>query len=141
MGVNLAQIVSFPLRFAGRLRRSLSFRHSPPRPEVSSIPLPRSPPLQKLHRLDASSPDFQDQLNNVLRGEEYVNCLPNLEDDDSAWLVDYLDKVSHRISLRHFHSSQCRPLIISILPVRPPTSVYTNSETYAARGRYSQRRT
>ena len=50
--------------------------------------------LQQLHHLDTSSPVFQDNLCNILYGEEYAQCVPNLEGDDPAWLVDYLDKVS-----------------------------------------------
>jgi len=62
---------------------------------------PNSPTLQQLHRLDSSSPEFHDQLCNVLYGEEYVKCVPNLEGDDSVWLVDYLDKVRSRVTLLH----------------------------------------
>ena len=71
-------------------------------PRVASMPMPRSPALQELHRLDASSPDFQHQLNNVLRREECVQRASNLGKDDLAWFVDYLDTVSHHIVLGHF---------------------------------------
>ena len=54
---------------------------------------PSSPALWQLHRLNVSSPDFQDLLSNILYGDEYVQCVPNLGDDDLLWLVDYLDKV------------------------------------------------
>ena len=54
---------------------------------------PTSPALQQLNRLNRSSPEFQDQLNNVIYGEEYRQCVQNLEGDDMVWLVDYLDKV------------------------------------------------
>jgi len=60
---------------------------------------PSSPALQRFHLLDRSSPDFDDQLSNVLYGEEYKRCVPNLEDDDLAWLVDYLDKVRRPIAI------------------------------------------
>lgn len=53
------------------------------------------PTLQKLHDLDKFSPDFGNQLCNLLHGEEYAQCLPNLEGDDLGWLVDYLDEVRH----------------------------------------------
>ncbi|KAF9643878.1 hypothetical protein BDM02DRAFT_3191109 [Thelephora ganbajun] len=53
---------------------------------------PSSPTLQQLYRLDASSPDFGDQLSNVLYEQEYQQCVPNLQGDDPVWLVDYLDK-------------------------------------------------
>jgi len=60
---------------------------------------PSSPALQRLHLLDSSSPDFDDQLSNVLYGEEYKRCVPNLEGDDLSWLVDYLDKVRRPIAI------------------------------------------
>lgn len=62
---------------------------------------PGSPALQELHRLDRSSPDFHDQLCNVLFEEVYVQCVPNLRGDDVVWLVDYLDAVCRRIALPH----------------------------------------
>jgi len=54
---------------------------------------PSLPALQRLHRLDRSSSDFQDQLSNALYGEEHKRCVSNLQGDDLVWLVDYLDKV------------------------------------------------
>ena len=54
---------------------------------------PSSPVLQRLDRLDKSSPDFHDQLYSVLYGKEYVQCVPDLQPDDVSWLVDYLDTV------------------------------------------------
>jgi len=61
--------------------------------------LPSSPALQQLHCLDRSSSDFQDKLNNILYGEDYVRCARNLQDDDLAWLVAYLDKVRCRVAI------------------------------------------
>ena len=58
---------------------------------------PNSPVLQELHRIHPSSPDFDNQLYNVLSGEEYVRCVTNLQDDDLAWLVDYLGNVSYHV--------------------------------------------
>lgn len=55
------------------------------------------PALQKLHRLDRSLSEFHTQLSKVLFGDEYQRCVQNLQHDDLAWLVDYLDNV-------------CRPL-------------------------------
>lgn len=59
------------------------------------------PVLHKLRLLDTSSADFDDQLCNVLYGEEYVKCLSSLEGGDAAWLVDYLDKVRHCAALSY----------------------------------------
>ena len=57
--------------------------------------------LQQLHRLDRFSSGFHDQVSNVLYGEEYKQCMPNLQGDDLVWLVDYLDNVRHHVSLLH----------------------------------------
>ena len=54
---------------------------------------PSSPALQSLHRLDRSSPDFQDQLYDILYGEEYKQHSSSLEHGDYVWLIDYLDRV------------------------------------------------
>ena len=74
-----------------------------------SLPLPpsqetpmsssRPPTLILLHRLNRSSSEFHDQLCNVFYGEEYQRCVPDLKDDDSVWLVNYLDKVHPQIIL------------------------------------------
>jgi hypothetical protein len=51
------------------------------------------PPLQQLSRLDRASSEFPQQLDNVLRGQEYKQCVLNLQGDDLTWLVNYLDEV------------------------------------------------
>jgi hypothetical protein len=66
------------------------------------MPSPSSPVLQQLDRLDRSSPQFHDLLCNVLYGEEYTRCAPNLQGDDLVWLVDYLDNVRRCVALLHF---------------------------------------
>jgi len=60
---------------------------------------PGPPALQRLHSLDRSPPEFQDRLSNILYGEEYQKCVLNLRNDDSVWLVDYLDKVRRHVTL------------------------------------------
>jgi len=55
--------------------------------------------LQQLRRLDGSSPEFRDQLSNVLNEEGYAQWVPNIQGDDLMWLIDHLDKVRHRISI------------------------------------------
>jgi len=60
---------------------------------------PSLPTLQRLQSLDRSSLNFHDQLSNVLYGEEYERCMPNLQHDDLVWLVEYLDKVRQTITL------------------------------------------
>ena len=54
--------------------------------------------LQRLRRLDRSSPNFHNQLSNVLFGEEYGQSVPNLRGNDLVSLVDYLDKACRPIS-------------------------------------------
>lgn len=56
-------------------------------------------PLQQLRRLDRSSSKFCDQLNNVLHGEEYNRRLKNIQDNDLAGLVDYLEEVRRHVGL------------------------------------------
>jgi hypothetical protein len=59
-----------------------------------------SPPaLQQLRRLNGSSPDFHDQLCKVLSGEEYRQCVSNLQGDDLVWLVGYLDNVRRHVAV------------------------------------------
>jgi len=62
---------------------------------------PSHPVLQRLDRLNRSSSDFHDQLNNVLCAEEYKQYLSDLQGDGLVWLVDYLDEVYYRLSLLH----------------------------------------
>ena len=62
---------------------------------------PSSPPLQRLSRLDWSSPDFEDQLQEILHSQEYVRCETTVGNSDLMWLIDYLDKVRRRITGSH----------------------------------------
>ena len=57
------------------------------------------PALQQLRSLDRSSPGFHDQVCSVLYEEEYQKCMLDLQGDDSAWLVEYLNEVRRRIIL------------------------------------------
>ena len=102
---------------------------------------PSSPTLQQLHHLDRSSSGFHDQLSNLLYGEEYQQCAPNLRGDDLVWLVDYLDKVRRCVTFPHSPLNQRRLSMDSILPVPLSGSVCVNLEADAALGGYSQHRT
>jgi len=55
--------------------------------------------LNQLRGLDPSSSTFRDQVSNILYGEEYKRWMPNIQGDDLAGLVDYLDKVRHPVLL------------------------------------------
>jgi len=99
---------------------------------------PSSPVLQRLCCLDRSSPDFQDQLSDVLYGQEYRQYAPSLQSNDLVWLVEYLDKVRYRVALPTLRSNQRRHSMISILPIPLLGSVYASSEPYAGRRRCSQ---
>ena len=59
-------------------------------------------PLKELRGLDKSSPEFHDQISDILHGEEYKQCVSDLQGDDLVWLVDYLDQVRLPISLVRF---------------------------------------
>jgi len=56
-------------------------------------------PLTHLRHLDTTSPTFQDQVSNILYGEEYTRWVSDIQGEDLMELVDYLDKVGRRISL------------------------------------------
>jgi len=50
--------------------------------------------LKQLHGLDRTSSQFHKRLSGLLRSEAYRSAVPNLEGEDLAWLVDYLESVS-----------------------------------------------
>ena len=66
-----------------------------------SPPPPGFPILQELANLESTSQDFPDQLHGLLYGDEYRQCLSNLQNDHSSWLVEHLDQVRHHITLLH----------------------------------------
>ena len=66
--------------------------------------------LQQLHDLDRASPQFYEQLGSFLRGEEYQNAAPNLQGEDLAWLVEYLDSVSLQINSLNLRSTPAQVL-------------------------------
>lgn len=49
--------------------------------------------LQELDSLDKSLPQFPGQLTNFLSGERYKERIPEFQDGDSTWLIEYLDNV------------------------------------------------
>jgi len=53
--------------------------------------------LKRLHGLDRTSSQFHKRLSGLLRSEEYRSAVPNLQGEDLAWLVDYLESVSLQI--------------------------------------------
>ena len=65
--------------------------------------------LQQLHDLDRSSPQFQNQFSNLVRGEEFRNSISNLRGDELARFVEYLKGVSLQIILvRSYSRRRCR---------------------------------
>ena len=97
---------------------------------------PHSTTLRQLRHLDESSPNFHDQLTSVLSGEKYEQSVPNLQNNDLVFLVDYLDKVRRHVALPTLRLSQYRPLIFSIPQVPDSRNVYASLEKYVAPGRY-----
>ena len=67
--------------------------HSPANERARAIVMPSRNPLKQLRHLDRSSPDFHDQLSDILHGEEYKKWVPNIQGGDLAGIVNYLDKV------------------------------------------------
>ena len=65
------------------------------------MPSPSSLALLQFRHLDRSSPNFDDQLRNVLYGSEYDKYALNIQGDDLMWLVNYLDEVRCRVSPPH----------------------------------------
>ena len=90
--------------------------------------------LQQLRHLDRSSSGFHDQLSDILYGEDYARCIPDLQGDDLAWLVDHLDEVCYRIAPIRLYLNQCRLSTHSILRVPVSGNVYASSNTYVAPG-------
>jgi len=88
--------------------------------------------LQQLRGLNRYSPEFHDQLNNVLCVEKYKQLAQNLQDDDLVWLVDYLDEVRSRAILPRYPLSRRRSLIYLTLPVPLSGNVYPSLEIYVA---------
>ena len=103
--------------------------------DVARITHPMTPPgpLQVLHDLDRTSPQFYKQLSDLLRGDEYRNVVLDLQGDDTAWLVEYLDNVSLQPSFPHLLQPLCRSLQGSkTVQVSSLRNSYKNSEIYVA---------
>ena len=119
---------------AHSLTCTASSRYSPAYPGVFHMSLPSSPALRRLHHLDRSSPDFCDQLHDVLSEQEYAPNQKSFEQNDLVWIIDYLDEVRHGVFHLRSPLTVGRPSTISILPPQLPASAYVNSEAYAALG-------
>jgi len=64
-------------------------------------------PLQLLLLLKRHSAYFHYQLANFLLGGEYKEWVQNLQHEDLAWLVEYLDDVRNQIAFPHPSLSAC----------------------------------
>ena len=60
--------------------------------------MPSRSPLEQLCSLNQSSPEFQDQVSNILVGKEFKDWVPTIQDNDLVGVVDYLDKVRRPLS-------------------------------------------
>ena len=67
------------------------------------MPLPDM--LEQFDRLDKNSSQFQDQPTSLLYSEELEDYIPEFRDEDTAWLVKYLDQLCLSITL-YPHSVQ-----------------------------------
>ena len=68
---------------------------------------PRNP-LQKLRDFNGTSSQFHEELSDFIRGHVYRSALPSLQSENLTWLVEHLDSVSLRSTLR------CTTLNISV---------------------------
>jgi len=134
---------TYPPRGSGEARRLIHIYHLPRSPALL-YPQRRTlfmtstnlPALQKLYHLDRSSPEFHIQLSKVLYSEEYQQCIPNLQRDDLARLIEYLDMVCRHVILPQPRLRQRRFSTISNHQVQRSGSVYASSGVYVEpRGR------
>jgi len=58
-------------------------------------------PLKQLRRPGRPSPNFHDQISDILSEGEYKQWVPNTRDDDVAGIVNDLDKVCRHVLLPH----------------------------------------
>ena len=103
----------------------------------SPATFPSYPFLQKLNNLDKSSPEFHDQLNNVLYTEEYIQCVTNVQGDNLTWLVDFLDNVSCCVVCGYSGSCRHRPSTVSLSLALLSGNVYVSSKAYVDPGKPS----
>lgn len=57
--------------------------------------------LERLRRLDSSSPKYHNLLGQFLSGDEYKLWVPALRGEDLLRFVDYLDSVRLHVILPH----------------------------------------
>lgn len=55
--------------------------------------------LHQFHRLDQSSPNFPALIGDIIHRDGYRDCAASLQDDELAWLIEYLDNVRYRVVL------------------------------------------
>lgn len=81
-------------------RRVLHIRYgeTPVDHRTYPISMPSPNPLQQLHGLDRSSPEFPCQLTGVLLGEDFVDCVQNPPCEDLGPFVEYFDSVRLRVT-------------------------------------------
>ena len=73
-----------------RIYQALKLQHRPGQTSIMST----HKVLKQLHGLDRTSSQFHKRLSRFLRSEAYRSAVPNLQGEDLAWLVEYLDSVS-----------------------------------------------
>ena len=75
---------------------------------VKPMPSHSSTISQELRRLDVSSLDFQDRLNDALSGKQFMERAVGLARNDLMWIIGYLDEVRYSFSLPYSRSRQRR---------------------------------
>lgn len=67
--------------------------------------MPSLNPLVQLLGLNRSLPEFNDQVSNILHGEEYRELAKRISGADAVRLIDFLDNVCRYASFFAFRSS------------------------------------
>ena len=82
--------------------------------------IPSDDPLQRLRELNATSPQFYEQLSGLLHDNAWRNLLHHLRSESVVWLIEYLDSVSFYYSFFMTH------------PTPPPVQVLAGISDHAA---------
>ena len=82
-----------PLRLNPSLTVSFTYLTVPCSGTRAYLTMPEDSYLRALVQLDRLSPQFPDQLCDILDGNGFDDCVKNLEAEDLLWLIEFLDKV------------------------------------------------
>ena len=98
-----------------------------PSPQRAGFFMPSLTPVERIRRLDKSSPQFPRKLVRLLHGHKYEDYVKALPAGESSWLVEYLDNVRPELPLSTCLSSSPRFLTPSNLAAPRFWRAFTNS--------------